>query len=68
MLYKDHGAGDIEAAVEKALSANVSSSQAVEHILKNSQEHHDPSFAPLQNWQTLPPPDITVYHQIGGAI
>ena len=68
MLYKDHDAQDIEAAVEQALSAHVSSSQAVEHILKSSPDHNDPSFAPLTNWQTLPPPDVTIYEQIGGAI
>ena len=68
MLYKDHEAKDIEAAVEQALSAHVSSSQAVEHILKRPPDHHDSSFAPLANWETLPPPDVTIYEQIGGAI
>lgn len=68
MLYKDHDAGDIESAVEKALSANVSSSQAVKHILINSQKQTEPSFAALKNWQTLPPPDVSIYHQIGGGI
>ncbi|MDO9567665.1 MAG: IS21 family transposase [Candidatus Desulfaltia sp.] len=66
MFYKDHAAADIESAVEKALTANTGSSQAVEHILKSTQ--HDPSFVTLDNWQTLPPPDVTVYGQIGGAI
>jgi transposase len=66
MLYKDHAACDIESAVDKALTANAGSSQAVEHILKGSQ--HDPSFVTLENWQTLPPPDVTIYGQIGGAI
>ena len=68
MLYKDHAAGDIESAVEKALSANAGTSQAVEHIVKSSPDHYDPSFAPLANWQTLPPPDVTIYEQIGGAL
>jgi len=68
MLYKDHDAGDIELAVEQALSANVSCSQAVEHILINSQDQSNPSFDALKNWQTLPPPDVTVYQQIGGVI
>jgi hypothetical protein len=66
MLYKDHAACDIESAVDKALSANTGSSQAVEHILKSTQEH--PSFITLKNWQTLSPPDVTIYGQIGGAI
>lgn len=67
MLYKDHDAVDIEAAVEKALYANTGSSDAVKHILINA---HDPapSFGSLESWQTLPPPDVSIYHQIGGGI
>ena len=68
MLYKDHDAGDIESAVGKALSANVSSSQAVKHILINSKEQSLQSFTALEDWQTFPPPDVTVYHQVGGVI
>ena len=68
MLYKDHGAGDIEAAVEKALSANVSSSQAVSHLLVNATTVEVPSAVPLANWRSLPPPDVSVYNQIGGEI
>jgi len=67
MLYKDHAAADIEAAVKKALSANASCSQAVEHLLKNSADAQDASFAPLANWQTLPPADVSIYEQLGGA-
>jgi len=68
MFYKDHAAGDIESAVEKALSLNVSSSQAVKHVLINKEDHCDLSFSALDNWQTLPPPDVSIYEQIGGAI
>ena len=67
MLYKDHDAKDIKAAVEQALSAHVSSSQAVEHILINKKDNCNLSFSSLDNWQTLPPPDVSVYAQIGGA-
>ena len=67
MLYKDHAATDIQSAVEKALLANVSCSEAVEHILKNSADDHDPAFAPLHNWQSLPVPDVSIYQQIGGG-
>ena len=68
MLYKDHAAADIQSAVEKALLANVSSSEAVEHILKNSADDHNASFAPLHNWQSLPAPDVSIYEQIGGGL
>jgi transposase len=67
MLYKDHKAYDIEHAVEQALKANVSSSQAVEHILLHTNSQ-SASFSALDNWQTLPPPDVSVYRQIGGEI
>jgi transposase len=67
MLYKNHAAADIESAVEKALCANASCSQAVEHILNKSQDDYQPSFAPLDNWQSLPPADVTVYDQLGGG-
>jgi transposase len=67
MLYKDHERSEIELAVEKALLANASCSQAVEHILKHSQDNNQASVAPLDNWQTLPSPDLTVYQQIGGG-
>lgn len=67
MLYKDHAANDVQSAVEKALSANAVSSQAVKHILIESQDRSSP-IAPLKNWQTLSPPDVSIYQQIGGAI
>lgn len=67
MLYKDHKADDIKHAVETALKANVSSSQAVEHILLNTNSQ-SALFSALDNWQTLPPPDVSVYSQIGGEI
>lgn len=67
MLYKDHDARAIETAVEKALSANTGSFDAVKHILLNGpgQVSH---LGSLENWQTLPPPDVSVYHQIGGVV
>ena len=68
MLYKDHAAGDIESAVETALSSGAGSSQAVKHILIHKEGDGDQSFSALDNWQTLPPPDVSVYGQIGGAL
>jgi hypothetical protein len=68
MLYKDHAGADIESAVETVLSSNVSCSQAVKHILINKEDDCDLSFSALDNWQTLPPADVSVYGQIGGAL
>lgn len=66
MLYKDYAAADIESAVETALSSGAGSSQAVKYILIHK-EDSDLSFSPLDNWQSLPPADVSVYEQIGGA-
>jgi transposase len=66
MLYRQHGKQRIKSAVEQALAANVSTSDAVEHILLNARP--SPAFAPLDNWQSLPPADVSVYGQIGGAL
>lgn len=65
MLYKDHDARAIETAVEKALNANTGTSDAVKHMLITP---HGQDFGSLKNWQTLPPPDVSVYQQIGGAL
>ena len=68
MLYQDHAAGDIELAVATALSSGAGSSEAVEHILIHKDGDHERFFSALSNWQTLPPPDVSVYGQIGGAL
>jgi hypothetical protein len=68
MLYKDHAAGDIESAVQTALSSGAGSSEAVEYILIHKQSDDEPSFSALDNWQSLPPPDVSVYGQIGGVL
>jgi hypothetical protein len=67
MLYKEHDTKAIEAAIAKALFANAGSSDAVKHIMINTsgQATH---FGSLKDWQRLPPPDVSVYHQIGGAL
>ena len=67
MLYKDHSAEDIESAVETALSSGAGSSQAVEHILIHKGCDRDQSFSTLENWQTFPAPDVSIYGQIGGG-
>jgi hypothetical protein len=67
MLYKDHDAHKIETAVEKALVANTGTSEAVKHILLNT-DGRAQQFGSLDSWQRFSPPDVSVYHQIGGAI
>jgi len=67
LLHKKYNTQDIQAAIEKALRANVSCSNAVFQILINSLEKPIP-FSSLPNWEILPTPDVSVYNQIGGAI
>ena len=67
LLHKKYNAQDIQAAIERALKANVSCSNAVFQILMNSLEQPT-SFSSLPNWEILPTPDVSVYSQIGGAV
>ena len=67
LLHKKYNPKDIQVAIENALKANVSCSNAVFQILMNSLEQPI-SFSSLPNWRILPTPDVSVYSQIGGAI
>lgn len=66
LLYREYKGEEIEKAVEVALKNNISSSCGVRHILISAKEtvSHPAS---LENWPTLPPPDITVYDRLGGV-
>ncbi len=66
MFYRDHQAGEVEAAVELALENNIRTSEGVRHILIYTNET-GACIAPLANWPTMPPPDVTVYGQLGGV-
>ena len=68
MLLKEHDKIDVIDAVKIAIAANISSSGAVEHIIHNAKATSDAGAVPLDNWQTLSPPDISVYSRIGGEI
>lgn len=67
LLHKEHNDQDIDAAIKKALKANVSCSDAVLQILKNSLEGPVLVAKSLPNWERLPAPDISVYSKIGGV-
>ena len=60
--------GRVIEAVEKAVSAKVSTSDAVEYILLNARVSKGPSFGPLETWPRLSPPDLSVYSRIGGEL
>ena len=68
MFFKDHDERDVMSAVKKAVSAHVSSSEAVKQILASSAVPQDKTIVSLPNWETFPPADVSVYSQIGGAL
>lgn len=62
MLYKDHRADEIEAAVELGLENHISNSHGIRHILIYSgPEQH---FAPLDGWPATVAPDLSHYRQL----
>lgn len=67
MLFKTYPSADVISAAEAALSANVSSSEAVIHLLKAARDEAD-HIVPLDNWLRLPPADVSIYDQIGGGL
>lgn len=65
MLFKDHPHADVIHAAEMALKANVSSSEAVIHLL--AKDAPEDKIKPLENWLRLPPADVSIYDRIGGG-
>jgi transposase len=65
MLYRDHSAGEIQAALDKALEAGISTSHGVRHLVKHGVCNTDHP-EPLASWPTLPPADVSVYERFGG--
>jgi hypothetical protein len=68
ILHSDHNKEEIKESIEKALMAGISTSHAVVQILQNASGKEEMTVVPLQNWLTLPPPDISIYDKIGGAV
>jgi transposase len=66
MLYRHYQAEQIEAAVEKALKAGISSGQGVAHLLKYAAQSADRP-EPLESWPALPPADVSIYGQLGAV-
>lgn len=65
MLFENHDHQKVNEAVEAAVSAGVSSSAAVEHLLPRP-HGLDVPFS-LETWPVLSPPDVSVYSRIGGV-
>lgn len=66
MLYRDHKAEEIEAAVELAGEKNISTSEGVRHILTHAGDSAA-TIGPLTAWSSLPPADVALYGQLGGG-
>jgi hypothetical protein len=66
MFYRNYAADEIEAAVELAIENNISSSEGVRHLLIYTGDT-GAVIGPLASWPSLPPPDISVYGQLGGV-
>jgi transposase len=67
LLFTDHEEARVLSAVEKAVSARVSTSDAVEHLLGEDRDALKSSLSPLASWPRLSPPDCSVYSRIGGV-
>jgi transposase len=65
LLYGNYPGKEVDAAVELAVENNISSSEAVVHILLRSEL--DSSFKPLSNWPKTLPTDVRDYGQLGGV-
>ncbi len=63
MLYRDHTAEEIEAAVELALENQISNSEGIRHLLIYSGPEE--TFAPLAGWPVTLVPDVTLYGELG---
>ncbi len=66
MLYREHKAEEMQAAVELAGKNNISTSEGVRHLLARTDDA-DTTIAPLAAWSSLPPPDVAAYGQLGGV-
>lgn len=64
MLYREHDADTVHAAVQLGLASKISSSAGIAHILLHSAP--DEKVAPLKDWECLPQPDVSIYGQLGG--
>jgi len=64
MLFRDHEAREVHAAVDRALKSGVGSSAGVKHLLHATEEE---PIAPLRNWPPTVPADVAVYGQLGGV-
>ncbi len=68
MFYSEYPGQSVETAVEQALEGQISSSDGVKHLLVSMSKKGDAQFSSLDNWESLPAPDISAYRELGGEI
>jgi len=64
MLFRDHGPGQVHAAVDLAMENGIGSSSGVKHLLLHSSPKE--TIPPLPGWPATVPADVCVYGQLGG--
>jgi transposase len=64
MLYRDHRAEEVEAAVERAVQNGVSSSAGIKHLLQPV--NGGGACEPVRGWQATELADVSAYAELGG--
>jgi hypothetical protein len=67
MLFRDYPTKDVYASIDIAISAAISSSDGVEHIIVSNQKI-PARIESLHDWPTLPAANTSVYGQLGGVL
>jgi hypothetical protein len=65
MLFRNHEAGQVYAAVDLALENGIGSSSGVKHLLLHSNPKE--RIPPLPDWPATVQADVSVYGQLGGV-
>jgi transposase len=65
LLFREHPADHVEAAIAQALASGISGGEGVRHLLY----HHssDAVIVPLEQYTRLPVADVSVYAALGGV-
>lgn len=65
MFYRDYAKPDVQDAVEKAIEANLSTSDGVKSLLLYP-KLEETNIEPLSQWGQLSAPDVSIYTELGG--
>jgi len=68
IYHREYDREAVKKAVELTLTAGISDSAGVGHILSTQTGRSDKQANSLAGWMKVPPPDISLYSQLGGAV